>query len=310
MVKVITIFVFLFITTNFAQEIKQIPHPIIGNQIYYFDKGYDVKEAYQLIRVKTKSDVEKVKTYIRKILRDRDLKVLGDASLFDLLTNFVFIDSSTAYVFVSSVDEEWIYNEPYIKNENIWFDVELKNLDDEPHFSIWIFHLPDEKKFRVRINVNGYGAEMGVGTLMNKRFKKGTKNSNTIEYFKIESFGEYFDEIISFYSKEGTNEKSVFGTKSYLDKIDAKKGTLFGFTYVYMNDVPKNYNFKIIHPEYLKGPEKGSRDVSIQKLCEPNKTDHFIWQFSEDYEMVPGEWILQINDGQNLLYEKKFIINF
>ncbi len=126
--------------------------------------------------------------------------------------------------------------------------------------------------------------------------------------FKIISSGEYFEDRL--YTKINTRKTNSIEIKSYAKKVNAEKGTMIGFEYEYLGKAAKKYSFKIIHPRYSAGPEKGATGEVFTKLCQVNERDHFIWQFTEDHEMLSGEWILQILDGGKTIYEHSFLVSF
>lgn len=285
-------------------ENEPVPYPVIGSDVYEINPKATIDNPYQLIKTETKEDLLKVRTYLNEIIKTKGLKSFKT----DRFAEFYYNPSKTTYVFISSQHDKWIYKKPYIKDGNIWLEGVEKNPSSAPHFSAWVFYVPKNMKFRVRIKSGEFDIETGRTTLLSERFKKGEKKSENAGDFNIISSGEYFNEDKLVFTQKGVEKQNVFGVKSYLNSITAEKGSLFGFAFVYKGRTPKKYTFKIIHPEFptVMGKEKNEFELDI--LCKYNKEDNLIWQFSEEHEMVPGKWIFQITDNNKLIYQKDFTV--
>ena len=126
-------------------------------------------------------------------------------------------------------------------------------------------------------------------------------------------------------------------------KIKAQIGTSFGFRYklfgpdgnfrlrherpyrdssgnmVSRYRAPKreaNVTIKVIHPKPLKDPNT-SKEFTVSKWSQEvpisGETQSFInwntgWIFENDWEIVEGEWVMQLFDEDRLLIEKKFMV--
>jgi hypothetical protein len=269
---------------------------VSGNSMVDRNPNTKYNDSYQLIPVKNSSDARIVKSYLDDLLSD------------GFNGGFQLNPSSTAWVFVSSADENIIYERPYLKEGNVWFNVKPKPRTAKTNLSVWLFYMPAGQDFRVHFNGSDKSAEMSPATLLNDRFKKGSKKETTAGVFRIISTGEYFDDTMLLISAQGTKKQTVFGSVSYLSNIAAKKGTMFGAEYLSLSKVKRSYNFKFIHPPFTSGPGKGKTEFMVSKKCSFNQKDNFIWKFTENYELVPGTWTLQILDGGVVIYQKKFTI--
>jgi len=271
--------------------------PVSGNSVVFFNNNSKARDQYQLIPVKNATDARNIKSYLDEILQD--------GFNISLQSN----PENTTWIFVSSVDENIVYNRPYLKEDKVWFDTSPKRRGERAHLSLWVFQLPQGQNFRVRFNGLGKSAEMSSATLLGTRFIKGVKKEEIAGAFKIVSSGEYFEDTIQFISNEGTAEQKNFGSLSYLNTIPAQLGSMFGIEYIYLGKMKRSYNFKFIHPPFKTGPERGATEFAVSKLCVNNKKDNFIWKFTEDYELIPGSWQLQILDGGVVIYKKSFMVN-
>jgi hypothetical protein len=285
-------------------ENEPIPYPIIGSDAYKIEPDVTINDPYQLIEIDTKEDLLKIRNYLNEIISNQGRKGINR----DRFGEFYYNPSKSCYVFISSQHDKWIYQKPYLKEGNIWFEGVQKNPSSAPCFSVWLFYVPKNMKFRVRIKNGDIDIETGRISLLSERFKKGEKKSETVGDFIIKSSGEFYTENKLIFTQKGVEKQNVFGEKSYLSSIIAEKGSLFGFTFVYKGKTPKKYTFKIIHPDFpgVTGPEKN--ELKLDLLCEYNKEDNLIWQFSEKYEMVPGKWVFHITDNNTVIYQKEFTV--
>ena len=285
---------------------EPIPYPVLGRETYEINPNVTINNPYQLVKIETKEDLIKVRTYLNEIIKTKVLKIKSLNT--DRFAEFYYNPSKTCYVFISSQHDKWIYKKPYIKDGNIWLEGMEKNPSAAPHFSAWVFYVPKNMKFRVRIKSGEFDIETGRTTLLSERFKKGEKKLENAGDFNIISSGEYYHEDKIVHTKKGVEKKEVFGVKSYLNSIIAEKGSLFGFGFVYKGTTPKKYTFKIIHPEFPNVTGKEKNEFEMEILCKYNMEDNLLWQFSEGHEMVPGKWIFQILDNNELIYQKDFIV--
>ena len=283
---------------------EPIPYPVIGSEIYETDPKVTFDDPYQLIKIETKQDLRKVREYLNEIVKFKGPKRLNT----DRFDEFYYDPSKTTYVFISSQQDNWVYQKPYLEDGNIWLQGVKKNPSSPAHFSAWIFYVPRNMKFRIRIKSGAVDIETGPRTLLSERFKKGERKSETAGDFAIISSGEYYHEDKLVFTNKGAEKQKVFGVKSYLTSVTAEKGSLFGFTFVYKGRMPKKYTFKIIHPEFPTVTGKEKNEFELDLLCQYNKEDNLIWQFSEDHEMVPGTWIFQITDNDEVIYQKDFTV--
>ena len=312
MKRLLTVFVICFITYNlYSQSQNESITPIVGNEKFFVDNHLDELRFNQLIPVESIKDVLEIKKYISKFLRDKNIKVIDDKiTLLDMLTTFIELDVKTAYIYISPVSDRLIWKQPYKKNNKICFDVKRENPDDTPYVSIWVFYVNKNEEFSLKFISDGTGLEQGKYSLLPEHFRKGNKLVEECGDFNIIAFGEYFiEKYIEFKDDVVENEFNVYDFKNYCDLFKAEIGTKIGFRYEHLIGDEIEYTIKIIHPEYTAGPDKGKTEDIFPWKFGPNEIDDFIWEFSEEYEIVPGEWIFQIFNSEKLLFEKSCIIN-
>jgi len=98
------------------------------------------------------------------------------------------------------------------------------------------------------------------------------------------------------------------------EKIPAIIGTKFGFIYEIQGE-PKRKNIKVknitIFPaEGLIDPKNNKKFAQsiFQNELKMNERHYRGYQFDEEWELVPGEWVFQIWYDDIKLVEKKFIV--
>jgi hypothetical protein len=94
------------------------------------------------------------------------------------------------------------------------------------------------------------------------------------------------------------------------DQVEAKIGTNFGFRYVLSGpESDVDVTIKVKHPVPLRDPET-SKEFSTsewgQSVPVGSTNWNTGWIFEKDWEIVPGEWVMQLYVGENKLIEKKF----
>jgi Domain of unknown function (DUF3859) len=96
------------------------------------------------------------------------------------------------------------------------------------------------------------------------------------------------------------------------DQVEAKIGTNFGFRYILSgSDSDVEVTIKVQHPTPLRNPETGKEFiVSEWEQTVPVGSTNWNtgWIFEKDWEIVPGEWVMQLHVDKNKLIEKKFFI--
>ena len=115
-------------------------------------------------------------------------------------------------------------------------------------------------------------------------------------------------DVISGYITSGKN----ITIKETTERIPATMGINFGFHYLVMSAEDKNIvlDVKVLHPP-LTNPNTQETKVSD----EWQERAHCLmfkgfegWTFDNDWELVPGEWIVQIYYKGEKLVEKSFVI--
>lgn len=288
--------VYLFTININPPDNEPLLYPVMGRSNYSINSGTSISDPYQLVEIKYMADYEAVKGYLDQILADRDSDIRNG---FD---GMYYDPDKTVWVFISSQHDNWLYREPVLKDGNIWFEGVAKDPSQKLAFSAWLFYLPKELDFKVRIKTNAFDTELGRATLLSERFKIGAKKPSRVADFDILCSGAYFDEERLVYAGGRATSKKSFGVKSYADNLLIEKGDLVGFSYIYRGTAPKSYTFRVI-------PPGGAQASSVDLTCIPGKEDHFIWQFSKEEEMVEGAWKFQITDGLKVVHETSKLIS-
>ena len=96
------------------------------------------------------------------------------------------------------------------------------------------------------------------------------------------------------------------------DQVEAKIGTNFGFRYVLSGPDPDvEVTIKVRHPTPLHDPKTGRDFITSewgQSVPVGSTNWNTGWIFEKEWEIVPGEWIIQLFVGETKLIEKKFYI--
>ena len=287
---------------------------IVGNIKLHVSDVSNSLNSYQLIPVNTNEDVEKVRAYLSTILIEKDYQIFPDVTLLDMLTNFIHLDEKTAYVFISPKTQNLIANTPYLKfnSDDVWFDIEKSEFDEDEFVSLWIFYVERNKDFRLILKLYDTRIETGLYSLLPETFKKGKPINEIHNDIKIIAYGEFFSEPHINYLPNHKEEYECLDLKSYTDSIEIDIGTMIGIKYELLGSdstIEREYTFKIIHPEYKTGLQKGQKEELLHKYSKVGKVDYMIWEFTEDFELIPGTWTFQILEGVKVLYEKKFYLS-
>lgn len=288
---------YLFTVNINSPHVQPDLYPVMGSASYALNSGTSINDPYQLVEIKYIADYNAVKKYLDQILASNEADIQNG---FD---GMYYDPNKKAYVFISSQHDKWLYKEPVLRNGNIWFEGVAKDRSQKTAFSAWLFYAPKDLDFNVRIKTNEFDTELGRATLISERFKLGTKKPSRSGDFQILYSGEYFDEDKLVYASNGrVSKKKSFGIKSYSNYVDINKGSLIGFSYVYKGASPKKYKFRIIPPS------GGLQPTELDITCKPSKQDQMIWQFSKEEEMLAGDWIFQITDNNNVVYEHEITV--
>lgn len=96
------------------------------------------------------------------------------------------------------------------------------------------------------------------------------------------------------------------------DQIDAKLGTNFGFRYILSGpDEDAEVTIKVKHSTALKDPKTGEEYLISewgQWVPVGSVNWNTGWIFEHEWEIVPGEWAIQLYIDDKKLLEKKFIV--
>ncbi|MCK4395468.1 DUF3859 domain-containing protein [candidate division WOR-3 bacterium] len=308
------IFSFLFCKSAMAQDRIIYLHPTAGGEKFLVDDKENLLSFQQLIPVYDENDEKKLNSYLKNILTDEDMKILGKMTVLDALTGFIDLeDDNTDYIYISLKSKELVVKNPYMNEKSgpVWFEVEKWETEENEYVSIWYFRRKRNEDFNIILKIKeDTRMEFGRFSLLPEEFKKGKQYNQVHNNFKIEAYGEYYSEPLIQYLPEGKEEYTSLGFISYTDSIDIAIGTLFGFRYELIDSTKEGeYTFNVIHPEFKTGPEKGQTELKINKSCLSRKFDDIIWEFSEEYELVPGTWTIQLLNGDKILYEKRFYLS-
>lgn len=97
------------------------------------------------------------------------------------------------------------------------------------------------------------------------------------------------------------------------NKIDAAIGTAFGFRYILAGPQSSAHvKIRVIHPTPLKDPASGKLFAVSewsQRVPVSQVNWNTGWSFEHKWELVPGEWKIQLHGEDGLLLEKSFIVS-
>lgn len=306
------IFSFLFCKSAIAQDRIIYLHPTAGGPMFSLEDPDSFDEFWQLIPIFDEKDEEKVTTYLAEILRGEEQKILGDMTILDAIVGFIKLDDDhTDYIFISPKSNEVIYKDPYMNDESgpVCFDVEKIPWEENTFVSVFYFRRKEDEDFNVIFNIYEALIVWGKDALLPKSFKKGEPCSTDCYPFRINACGEMY--VASYFQRttKGEEKSESVGFISYTDSIEIRLGTKIGFEYELIDSTLEGkYKVNIIHPEYKFGPEKGQTNCTDEKENKFGKLYHIIWEFTEEYELIPSEWIIQLLDEDKILYEKKFYL--
>ena len=145
---------------------------------------------------------------------------------------------------------------------------------------------------------------------MPDRFKKGQKINEKYGDIRVTGYGEYFEERYNLIIGDKIRDYIITGLKNYTDTLPARIGMTFGLRceMTTENMTEKEYSTRIIHPKIEQGPKKGVTVETSSKVFKKDEPAYVLWQFHEAYELLPGEWEIQIRDRDKLIYSKTFHI--
>jgi len=96
------------------------------------------------------------------------------------------------------------------------------------------------------------------------------------------------------------------------DRIPAVLGAKFGFGFNVKGNNGQPVPLTVIyHFPKMTNPQthQESAQYKINIKTKPSEAcPHILWDFTEPWELVPGEWVFQLYQGQNKLAEKKFTV--
>lgn len=95
------------------------------------------------------------------------------------------------------------------------------------------------------------------------------------------------------------------------DVVPAKLGTKFGLRYSLSGKVAKDVPLTLLYlTPGVTTPdgERHDKFVVEQTLLPGTAQDLMAYEFSDNYELVPGEWHFMVFQGDRLLAEKRFTV--
>lgn len=297
-----------------APDSSALAFPTVGGEIFYVDDEQNLVNFYKLIPVGNDGEKEKLASYLATVLRDANAKVLGDMTVLEMILGFVYYDDRrTSYIFVSSKSEEIVTKEPYFnqKTGDIWFDMEGIVPDTAQFVSIWAFTRERGEDFRIVLRMSEtVRLEMGKCTLLPEEFKRGKPYERTHGPFMVHAFGEYFSEPFVQMLPQECDTFTTVDFISYSDSIPARLGTMFGFRYELTDSTREGtFTFRTIQPSIAGATDDSQTEHFEQREPAFKESDDLIWGFEKTDELTPGTWIMQIIDGEKIIFEKKFFIS-
>ena len=143
------------------------------------------------------------------------------------------------------------------------------------------------------------------------------QTNNTQVKFKELSYGYYSSETVE---KEQSDDLPTGGHKviknqvlvKQTNKVPAKIGTEFGTVYQLKGRSKDSVQLDIewIYPREIVDPKKNAayKNVRYSLYVPGNLTNGSTYTLEEPFEVVTGEWQLNIFNKGNLLYSKKFVL--
>lgn len=142
------------------------------------------------------------------------------------------------------------------------------------------------------------------------------KSGSSSNFYLSESghgiFSENSDEIPLKNTPTGTHRVITdFELLKSCDTIPAKLGLIFGISYSIFDS--KSDSVWITSKWHLPDTMMNNQGQKFQLLtrtrkCDVHNSQITNYKFDERFEMIPGDWTLQLLDGKRLLLEKKFIV--
>jgi hypothetical protein len=143
------------------------------------------------------------------------------------------------------------------------------------------------------------------------------KNNN----FDIEliDYGIYEVHRVEARKNKNTGDGRVWGVDECrllhkTDVIPMNLLTSFGVRFILNTKLANNdinnivpINVKVKHPKYTN-PDTNKESVQEEwvSLQAPGKMTYIGYKFDHQYEMVPGEWVIELRHNNELLIEKKY----
>jgi len=149
----------------------------------------------------------------------------------------------------------------------------------------------------------------------------GDREHPQIESIEIVKAGIFDREAMEAYYKELSKQKicpllNSFKYKLFIKETETLSPTLmtsFGIAYR-VHGQPEGGRTKLkvqyFHPP-LTNPKTGETKTvdEIKKYSKVNEVDTVAWIFEEQWEIVPGEWIIRIFHDNELMIEKSFMVD-
>jgi len=288
--------------SSMAQKRIIFLHPTAGGPVFYLEDPDVFNEFWQLIPIYAENDEGKVTAYLAEILRDEEGKILGDMTVLDAMTGFIELkDDYTDYICISPKSNEIIYKNPYMNEENgpVWFDAEKIPWEENAFVSVFYFRRKTDEEFSIVLKIYETQIEVTKYIFLPESFKKGEPCNALCYPFKINACGEMYVASYTQRTTEGEEKFENVGFISYMDSIKIRLGTKIGFSYELIDSTLEGkYKVNIIHPEYKFGSEKGQSNCLDEKEYKFGKPEQVIWEFTEEYELIAGEWIIQLMDDE------------
>ncbi len=143
------------------------------------------------------------------------------------------------------------------------------------------------------------------------------------QYFDIEliDYGIYEVHRVEARQNKNTGDGRVWGVDECrllhkTDVIPMKLLTSFGVRFILYSKLANNdikniipVNVKVKHPAFTN-PDTNKESVQEEwiSLQAPGKMIYIGYKFDRQYEMVPGEWTIELRHNNELLIEKKYIV--
>lgn len=99
------------------------------------------------------------------------------------------------------------------------------------------------------------------------------------------------------------------------DSIPAEIGVSFGFKYIIKSDDKREtkypVKYRVVYPSAMTNPQTGKSESEweFSTFSSANKEVYTGFGFSEDYELIQGDWVFEVISGKQVAKQVFHIVN-